>query len=94
VPSSVYERIDNERRQRPATRRPLFRTISKALSGRAIVTFFTSFGYPVAIDDGDADMLQSVLQQTDLRRGLALMINSRGGDPLPAERTVSYQPAY
>jgi hypothetical protein len=91
---SVYDKIDNERHQLPSTRHPWFRKISKKLSGRAVVTLFTSFRYPVQIDDGDCDMLQSVLQQTDLDNGLILMINSPGGDILAAERIVSICRAY
>jgi len=91
---SVYDKIDNERYQLPSTRHPLFRKISRELSGRAVVTLFTSFHYPVQIDDYDCDMLQSVLQKTDLTKGLALMVNSRGGDILAAERIVSICRAY
>jgi hypothetical protein len=91
---SVYDKIDNERYQLPSTRHPLFRRISRELSGRAVVTLFTSFRYPVQIDDYDCDMLQSVLQQTDLTKGLVLMINSPGGDILAAERIVSICRAY
>jgi hypothetical protein len=94
MPQSVYDKIDNERYQLPSTRHLLFRKISKELSGRAVVTLFTSFRYPVQIDDDDCDMLQSVLQQTNLANGLILMINSPGGDILAAERMVSICRAY
>ena len=79
MPESVYDKIDNERYRLPSTRLPCFKEISKESSGRAVVTLFTSFLYPVQIDDYDCDMLQSVLQQTDLTNGLILMINSPGG---------------
>ena len=94
MPQSVYDKIDNERQQHPATRRPLFRRISRELSGRAVVTLFTSFQYPVEINDDDCDMLQSVLQQTNLANGLVLMINSPGGGILAAERVVNICRAY
>jgi Serine dehydrogenase proteinase len=92
--ANVYQRVLDERFQTPASRRELFRKVSTALSGRSVVTFFTSFRYPVEINDGDCDMLQSVLQQTDLAKGLALMINSLGGDTLAAERIVNICRAY
>ncbi|HVM81255.1 MAG TPA: hypothetical protein VMU06_19700 [Stellaceae bacterium] len=86
---TVYTKVGMERWQTPASRQHLFPKISKAFGGRAIVTFFTSFRYPVQIDDDDCDMLQSVLQETDLSKGFVLMINSPGGDPLAAERIVN-----
>jgi membrane-bound ClpP family serine protease len=65
------------------------------MKDRAVVTFFTSFTYPVEIDDNDCDMLQSVLQQTrGLSSGLVLMISSPGGDTLAAERFVNICRAY
>jgi ClpP class serine protease len=68
----------------------LFKKVSSAFDGRSVVTFFTSFNYPVQIDDNDCDMLLSVLQQTpNLSKGLVLMISSPGGDTLAAERMVN-----
>jgi hypothetical protein len=94
---NVYKQVSDERHQTPSSRRHLFKKISAAYDGRAVVTFFTSFRYPVQIDDDDCDMLQNVLQQTDLTKGLLLMVNSPGGDVLAAERIVnicrSYGPA-
>jgi ClpP class serine protease len=92
--ANVYQRVLDERFQTPASRRDLFKKISAAMSGRSLVTFFTSMHYPVEIDDDDCDMLQSVLQQTDLTKGLVLMINSLGGDTLAAERIVNICRAY
>jgi ClpP class serine protease len=58
------------------------------------VTFFTSFVFPASISDADCDMLQSVLQASDLSKGLVLMISSGGGDGLAAERIVNTCRAY
>lgn len=91
---TVYKKVGDERWQTPASRRPLFTKVSRALQGRAVVTFFTSFRHPVQIDDDDCDMLQSVLQETDLSKGLVLMVNSPGGDPLAAERIVNICRSY
>jgi hypothetical protein len=74
--------------------RDLFEKVSAAVAGPAVVTFFTSFRYPVEIEDADCDMLQSVLQQTDQSKGLVLMISSPGGDTLAAERIVNICRAY
>jgi hypothetical protein len=92
--ANVYQRVLDERFQTPASRRELFKKVSTSLAGRSVVTFFTSSQYPVEINDGDCDMLQSVVQQTDLARGLVLMINSLGGDTLAAERIVNICRAY
>lgn len=78
----------NELHQSHETRRDLFKDIEKII-GRPIITFFTSFFYPVSIEDNDADIIQSVLTQMDLSRGLAILINSPGGDGLAAERIVN-----
>ncbi len=58
------------------------------LVGRTAVAFFTSFRYPVMIEEGDADMIEEILQVTDLRKGLILVLDSPGGDALAAERIV------
>jgi len=56
---------------------------------RPVVAFFTSFRYRVAMQDPDVEMLQDVLQSSDLSRGLALVISSPGGDGLSAERIIN-----
>ncbi|MEK7685771.1 MAG: hypothetical protein AAB466_10145 [Verrucomicrobiota bacterium] len=46
------------------------------------------------LDDSDADMLQGVLQQTDLSGGLTLFLNSPGGFALTAERAIKICRSY
>lgn len=69
------------------TRQALLKRLSKRLNMQ-FVSFFTSFRYPVLIETGDADMIEDVLQHTDLSKGLCLVLNSPGGDALAAERIV------
>lgn len=76
-----------------STRKDLFGELEGHLD-RPVVSFFTSFRYPVMIQDDDADMLEGVLQSLDLSRGLALLISSPGGDGLAAERIVNMCRAY
>ena len=89
----VHDRVLDERDQAHSTRQPLFVTLAEALE-RPIVTFFTSFRYPVMLSDDDADMLEGVLRATDLSNGLALFISSPGGDGLATERIVNMCRAY
>jgi len=76
-------------------RRPLYvqmeDQIEKQLGKRArVLAFFTSFGYPVIIEDSDADMIEEVLRNTDMDgRELFLVLNSPGGSGLAAERIVN-----
>lgn len=92
--NNIHKQISAERLQTANTRLKAIEEVEKHLDGRTLVTFFTSFDHPVAIDNGDCDMLQSVLQHIDLSKGLALMINSPGGDGLAAERIVATCRAY
>ncbi len=91
---NIYSKITLEQRQGADTRRPLIKKVEKALGQRTLVTFFTSFTYPTSIQNDDCDLLQSVLEATDLSNGLALMISSPGGDGLAAERIVNTCRAY
>ena len=83
----VIEQVMIEQNQRPETRQNIFARLEKELK-RSIVSFFTSFKFPVMIEDTDADMLEGVLQKTDLSNGLALVISSPGGFGLSAERII------
>lgn len=84
----VIQQVLTEQRQGHPTRKRLFIELEKLL-GRPVVSFFTSFRYPVMIEDNDADMLEGILQKMDLTNGLALVINSPGGDGLAAERIIN-----
>lgn len=75
----VYDRVLEEVGQGHSTRKDLFEALEAYLE-RPVVSFFTSFRYPVMTQDDDADMLEGVLQSLDLSNGLALVISSPGGD--------------
>jgi len=91
--SLVFDRVQDEQGQLHGTRQALFPALAEQL-GRPVVSFFTSFRFPVMIEDSDADMLEGVLQQLDLSSGLALFISSPGGDGLAAERIINLCRAY
>ncbi len=83
----VYSRVLKEQMQSHPTRRPLFKKLAGHL-GRPVVTYFANMGQGL-LDTKDADMLQSILQEMNLSHGLALVINSPGGDGIAAERVIN-----
>jgi hypothetical protein len=89
----ILNRVMAERNQDHDTRSQLFIQIERILQ-RPLVTFFTSFGYPVMMEDSDVDILAGLIQQLDLSNGLALMISSPGGDGLAAERMINVCRSY
>ncbi|MGH2904156.1 MAG: SDH family Clp fold serine proteinase [Solirubrobacteraceae bacterium] len=89
----VYDRVLEEVGQGHATRKELFKQLEVHLEP-PVVSVFTSFRYPVMLQDDDADMLEGVLQSLDLSKGLALVISSPGGDGLAAERIVNMCRSY
>lgn len=84
----VISIVLDEKGQQHKTRQLLFEEIEKELN-IPIVSFFTSFSAPVGIEDSDAQMLEGILQKMDLSNGLALFIDSPGGDGLAAERIIN-----
>jgi hypothetical protein len=84
----VIGNVLSERNQDHRTRKAIFGELEAEL-GRPIVALFTSFSFPVILEDGDVDIIAGVLQSLDLRNGLALMISSPGGDGLAAERMIN-----
>ena len=89
--ATIHSRILEQVNQEHSTRADLYRQIEAEFGSHCrLVSFFTSFRYPVAISDADADMVEDVLRTT-LRESdeLVLMVNSPGGDPLAAERIVN-----
>ncbi len=84
----VLEEIQTERRQAPATRRRYYEEISSML-GKPLLSFCTSFHYPVMIDDSDVAMIEGVLKKSSISKGFCLLINSPGGSGLAAERIVN-----
>ena len=77
----VIQQILTEVNQTHKTRQDIYAQLDHEL-GRSVVSFFTSFRYPVMIENTDADMLEGILQKMDLSKGLALLISSPGGDGL------------
>lgn len=89
----VIQRVMTEQGQEHKTRQSIFVELEKELQ-RPVVSFFTSFVFPVMIEDADADMLEGVLQKIDLSNGLVLFISSPGGDGIAAERIINVCRSY
>ena len=87
----TYSRLQQEVGQSHEMREPLYRTIENQLGADCkVVVFFTSFTWPVLLDDVDADMLEEVLHNSNIEnRRLVLILNCAGGEALPAERIVN-----
>ena len=89
----IFGRVSEEQYQGPTTREHLYSQLEDEL-GVPIISFFTSFIYPVMIEDSDSDMLEGVLQECDLSEGFALVLSSPGGSALAAERIINICRSY
>lgn len=93
--TSTYSDLLAEVHQSHEIRQPLYEQIEKQLEAHfqvkaRVLAFFTSFNFPVIIEDADADMIEEVLRNTDMdHRELFLILNSPGGEALAAERIVN-----
>ena len=86
--SPAYGIISAEETQAPATRQALYGRLEEQL-GMPVLSYFTSFRFPVMMDDSDVQLIEQALQASDFSRGCALLINSPGGDGLAAENIIN-----
>jgi len=89
----VYQHVMTEQNQGHETRRKLYFALENELK-MPVVSFFTSFLFPVMIEDTDAAMIEGLLQKINLTKGLALLINSPGGIGISAERILNICRSY
>lgn len=89
----VIEHVMEEQYQGHSTRRSLYLQLEREV-GMPVISYFTSFKYPVMIEDSDADMLEGVLQKCDLSKGFVLLLSSPGGSGLAAERVINVCRSY
>lgn len=83
----VLQKVKEEQFQGHSTRKDLYSKIEKELN-LPIISFFTSFIYPVMIENSDADMLEGILHKSSLKEGFILLLSSPGGSGLAAERII------
>jgi ClpP class serine protease len=86
-------RVQEERFQGPSTRARLYSRLEELL-GIPVISLFTSFVYPVVIEDSDADMLEGLLQKCEVPKEFALLLSSPGGYGLAAERIINVCRSY
>lgn len=86
--------VMREIHQSPELRQPILAQLEVECGGRCVVAFSTSFNQDAPIGDNDADIIEGVLQKSDLSKGLTLIINSPGGSGLAAERIVNVCRSY
>jgi len=89
----VIRKVLTEQNQGQETRSNLFLELEDIFKV-PVISFFTSFNFPVMIEDDDADMIEGVLRTLDCKNGLMLIINSPGGDGLAAERIINVCRSY
>lgn len=93
--ANTFGELLSETRQAHPIREPLYKQIEEQIETHLqikarVVAFFTSFVWPVAIENTDADMIEEMLSNTEMEdRQLFLVLNSGGGDGLAAERIVN-----
>lgn len=66
----------------------------EGITGRNVLTYFTSTRRGTAILNPDNDMIEGMAQCLPKGKGLTLVLSSLGGDPLEAERIVNTCRAY
>lgn len=94
IHDKIYSQILKETRQAPEIRQNIISEIENELE-RTVISFCTSFEFPVMIENKDALILEELLQNTDiLEGGLILVINSPGGSGLAAERIINVCRSY
>jgi len=87
----TFSHVLEEANQGHSTRKTLYTDLEHALGpNKKVVAFFTSFVFPVILQNQDADMLEEVLRNSDMDgKKLVLLLNSPGGAALAAERIVN-----
>lgn len=87
----TYTGLLEEVNQGHTTRRALYKKLENQLgSNKKVIAFFTSSVFHVLITNQDADMLEEVLRNSQMKnKELVLLLNSPGGDALAAERIVN-----
>jgi len=89
--ASSFQQLLEEVNQGHSIRQSIYQKLEKQLGkNKTVVAFFTSFRFPVLMDNQDADMLEEVLRSSKMQgKEVVLLLNSPGGEALAAERIVN-----
>lgn len=88
IPTPAFGLIQQEIKQSPETRAHLYEGIEKILK-MPVVAYFTSFSYPVMMDETDIQVIEQLFQHMDMKKGCALLLSSPGGDGIAAENLIN-----
>lgn len=83
-----YIKVLSELTQHHDSRKKYYERLENIIN-MPVLSYLTSFRYPVSIDDQDVVLFEDILQKMDVTKGLALLINSPGGSGESAERIVN-----
>lgn len=87
---SIYKKILNERDHSTQTRMNLLKEIGADCDGKLAICYYGSFQKrDVFLDDNDIAPLEDILQCSDRKKGVLLIVSSPGGLGLAAERMIN-----
>jgi|SRR5271157_1764496 len=79
---SAFSEIQKEVNQTHPLRVSHLEKIQSLREGRTVVAFFITFWRDYPLSQGDADMVEEVLCNTDCSKGVTLILDAPGGDGL------------
>ena len=79
---------EQQRISQRENREALLKHISKLRDDRMVVSVFLSFEGSDPLSDAEADLIEEILINSDCSKGVSLLIDAPGGDPLASERII------
>ena len=92
--SESFKKLRDEAGQAPTLRHPYLEKIGKEREGRTVVSFFMSFYKQFILGQADADQLEEILCNSNIEKGITLILDAPGGDGLAAERIIQICRSY
>ena len=92
--SESFNKTRDEVGQAPALRHPYLEKIGQEREGRTVVSFFMSFYKQYILSQADADQLEEILCNSNIEKGITLILDAPGGDGLAAERIIQICRSY
>ena len=91
---SSFKKLRDEAGQAPTLRHPYLEKIGRERDGRTVVSFFMSFYKQFILSQADADQLEEILCNSNIEKGITLILDAPGGDGLAAERIIQICRSY